>query len=76
MSVPSPAGLNDGGSWIQRAWVRGPRGSIAARKARIGSVTSARRRSWVTSLGSLRTNRKSSPVCPAQVATVSGAGVA
>ena len=66
----------DGGSWIERAWARCPRGSIAARKARSGSSTSARRRSWVIGFGSLRMNRKSGVVCSAHDFTVPGVGVA
>jgi hypothetical protein len=70
------AGLKDGGSWIHRAWARGPRGSIAVRKARSGSSVSARRRSWVIAFGSLRMNRKSGAVCSAHDLTVVTEGVA
>ena len=75
-SVGTSDGLNDPGSWIQSAWARGPSGSIAARKARSSAPASVSRRSCVTAFGSFTTNRKSGPVCCAQEATVSRAGVA
>src|SRR5450756_3060066 len=65
LRAPRPAGLKDGGSCTQRAWARSPRGSMADRKARSGSSTSARRRSWVICFGSLRMNRKPGAVCSA-----------
>jgi len=46
------------------------------RKARSGSSTLVRRRSWVIGLGSLRMKRKSGLVCSAHDLTVSREGVA
>ena len=51
--APTSAGANEPGSWIQRAWARGPSGSIASRKIRSGSSTPASRRSCVIDLGQL-----------------------
>src|SRR5262249_31558748 len=53
-------GLNEGGSWIQSVWARGPRGSIAARNARKVSPAAvpARRCSWVDGLGGVRVERE------------------
>ncbi len=74
--VPRSAGANDPGSWIQRAWARGPSGSIAARNDRSSSSTPMRRRSCVSGFGSLTTKRKSGAVCRDHDSTVLLAGVA
>jgi hypothetical protein len=74
--APRSVGENAAGSWIQTAWLRGPRGSIAVRKVRSSPSTFVSRRSWVISCGSFTTNRKSGGVCAAHEATVDRDGVA